>query len=56
MFCKLIGENTSLFISNSLSTFDGIIGLDLLKEVDAKIDLKNRELVLKSMKLMYLFS
>lgn len=43
-YINLFGVNTPFFILNSLSTFDGIIGLDLLKRVNAKIDLKAGQL------------
>lgn len=38
---NLFGRNTTFFILNSLSTFDGIIGLDFLKQVSASINLKD---------------
>lgn len=36
---NLFGINSVFFILDNLSTFDGIIGLDMLKQIEAKIDL-----------------
>ena len=36
---NLFGRNTYFFILDSLSTFDAIIGLDFLRQINAKIDL-----------------
>lgn len=41
---NLFGVSSSFFILENLSTFDGIIGLDLLNRVNAKIDLKNGQI------------
>lgn len=40
----MFGKNTVFFILPNLSTFDGIIGLDLLTQVDATICLKEKKL------------
>jgi len=41
----MFGQKATFFILDNLSTFDGIIGLDLLKQVDAAISLKKGTLV-----------
>lgn len=37
--------NTTFFLLPNLTTFDGIIGLDLLKQTDVVLDLKNKYLI-----------
>ena len=43
----IFGQTATFFILNNLSTFDGIIGLDLLKHVDAAISLKESKLLIE---------
>lgn len=37
---QIFGKNTNFFILSALSTFNGIIGFDFLKQIGAKIDFK----------------
>lgn len=39
-YVNLFGTNSTFFILQTLTTFDGIVGLDLLKKINANIDLK----------------
>lgn len=41
---NIFGTNSSFFILPSLSTFDGIIGLDLLTQTSATLDFKHKEI------------
>lgn len=41
----LFNTNTTFFLLPNLTTFDGIIGLDLLKQTDVVLDLKNKYLI-----------
>ena len=43
----MFGQTATFFILNNLSTFDGIISLDLLKQVDAAISLKESKLLIE---------
>lgn len=43
----MFGQTATFFILDNLSTFDGIIGLDLLKQVNAAISLKENKLLIQ---------
>jgi len=40
----LFNTNATFFILPNLTTFDGIIGLDLLKQTDGELNFKNKQL------------
>jgi len=45
---NLFNTTTTFFLLPNLTTFDGVIGLDLLKKTDVVLDLKYRKLITKS--------
>lgn len=44
----IFDTNATFFLLPDLTTFDGIIGLDLLKQTDAVLDLKNKHILTTS--------